>query len=222
MAGINTLMTNRGLAAAALAAAIIIAALLVFGIQWNHPNLKYNGYIGNITVAKAIPLSAMLANSPNVVVDTLANRITFKSSNASVVVLNIDVSEAVAIANLNKTKYLSQHDVLVIGGLVYPTIILPDNSTLNITFVNLDQDENCGIFVNYANPALQAAATPTSLYASSTFKTPLIEGFNAPQGVAQAAFAPGTRFGNFTTLWYLNSCAANVTYGTLHNGAFYG
>lgn len=219
MPDIVSLTSNRSLAIYAIIAAIVIAALAVTGIQWSGRQLTYTGYVGNMTVARALALSAISANSPYVSVIPQSNRIVFSSTNANVVVLNIDVSEAVAIANLNKTRYRNQGDVLVIDGLVYPTIILPDNSTLNVTFVNLDDDENCGIFISYRDPALEFGSTPAGLYTSSTFKTPLLGQFNAPQGIAQAAFSPTTNLTDFDTLWYLNSCSDNVTYGTIYNAA---
>ncbi|MGI0133866.1 MAG: hypothetical protein ACREBW_02765 [Candidatus Micrarchaeaceae archaeon] len=210
------------MAICAAIAAIAIWLLLAFGVPWyGGQTLVYSGSVSNITVSQAIAISAMTSNSPYVNVSPKSNRISFTSRNASVVVLNIDVSEAAGLAYLNTSRYQGAGDVLVVDGLVYPTILMPDNSTLNVTFVNLDIDENCGLFVSYTNPALEPGYTPTGLYAQSTFKTPLLNGFDAPSGIAQAAFSPNTQMGHFTTLWYLGSCSNNMTYGTLYNAAFH-
>ncbi|MDE1811070.1 MAG: hypothetical protein KGH66_03450 [Candidatus Micrarchaeota archaeon] len=222
MLDINVLESNRSMAIYAIVAAIVIALLVVFGVQWQAKQLVYSGSIGNITVSNAIALSATASNSPYVSISPKNNRIAFLSRNASVVVLNIDVSEAAALAYFNTTKYQGAGDVLVIDGLVYPTLVVPDNATLNVTFVNLDIDEDCGLFVSYTNPALALGASSAGLYAASTFKTPLIDALDSPNGVAEAAFSPNTQMGHFNTLWYLSSCSKNMTYGTLYNGAFYG
>lgn len=221
MFDVNRLLSNRDYVIYSVIIAIAIALILYFGIPWSGTPapLHYSGTSANITVAKALALSSSAANSSSISIIPGSNKIIFSSKNVSVVILNINAPEAVAITNSNATRY--HGDVLAIYGLIYPTIIMPDNATLNVTFINLAVDGNCGVFVNYLNPAFNFEATPSSLYNSSTFKTPLLQKFNAPLGIAQAAYAPDTPLGHFNTFWYMSSCSSNVTYGNAYNGALY-
>ncbi|ACP45203.1 blue (type 1) copper domain protein [Sulfolobus islandicus Y.G.57.14] len=101
----------------------------------------YGGYAtlyeNTIPISEAI---SMMRNIPSYVkVFPNNNTLLFTSSNIVLVVLGMGHERAINLTGQQPPAY-AQHDVFVIYGLINPTLIIPRGATVQVVFINLDDD----------------------------------------------------------------------------------
>ncbi|MCH4814696.1 MAG: plastocyanin/azurin family copper-binding protein [Saccharolobus sp.] len=101
----------------------------------------YGGY--EMMYENTIPISeaiSMMRNVPSYVkVFSNNNTLLFTSSNIILVVLGMGHERAINLTGQQPPAY-AQHDVFVIYGLINPTLIIPRGATVQVVFINLDDD----------------------------------------------------------------------------------
>ncbi|QXJ35633.1 plastocyanin/azurin family copper-binding protein [Saccharolobus shibatae] len=101
----------------------------------------YGGY--EMMYENTIPISeaiSMTRNVPSYVkVFSNNNTLLFTSSNIILVVLGMGHERAINLTGQQPPAY-AQHDVFVIYGLINPTLIIPRGATVQVVFINLDDD----------------------------------------------------------------------------------
>ncbi|QXJ29253.1 Rusticyanin [Saccharolobus shibatae B12] len=101
----------------------------------------YGGY--EMMYENTIPISeaiSMMRNVPSYVkVFSNNNTLLFTSSNIVLVVLGMGHERAINLTGQQPPAY-AQHDVFVIYGLINPTLIIPRGATVQVVFINLDDD----------------------------------------------------------------------------------
>lgn len=204
---------------AAIAIVIIVALLgvsLFVSKPQNSQQPQQQGTISTMTI------NALLAASINTTQTQLVHLIPESRSviyntkdidnDIDVIAFNINATTATRLFNINTNNI---GDMIVISGMVYPKITIPNNVTMDLTFVNLDTSKKCGVFITTIDPAFQQQSNPAVLYSlEAAFRGPLM-GSYAPVTSEAYAYEANVSLGVFGSDYYMTSCGQNATYGTI-------
>jgi len=171
---------------------------------------------GRISISDAMTLLKTPLPSANVSQTT--NSITFASRNINIIAFAIMPEDATSLTGMQPPSY-AKDDVFVIGGLLNPTLYIPNGASVNVTVVNLDNDMYHDFVVSTIAPPYPYMTMQGMMWGSGGFlyMMQVLSPANYASGWAQI-YSYNITVPNNANLWYLCTYpghAENGMYGEI-------
>jgi len=204
-----------------IAIAVVVIAILAIVVFVAVPSFFVSSILrsqgANSTISFNQSIAELKNTTQTVLVHVLAqkNTVLFNIPQVNLVVLAADGQLASQITGANVDPSLGP-DYLMVSGLPYPNLVISDNATLDLKFINLLGGEACSLYITTINPSTEAnTGIQLSQQLGAVLVTPTIPAANLTSRMAHEYSSKVPVVSG--DLWYTSSCTPSE-YGHISVG----